>query len=615
MSDIAAPNLSGQSSAFPVSNHRVGRSAFSRLELGLRDASTQQDELSEARQQVLIDRQRVASSARQIRELRNGIAGKEARIMDIFRKYYTDLGERMPDDLILAYSDVENSRNDLIIAEDVHNDKEQDLELSEMTLTDQEADLYQLKLPQLLQVENTDTFEASVNLGSLPLSCSPSEVTQRAAALDREALVHGSYNPKRRVSYSLADYNPLRRNGSPEAEYVSSRAQYFNEEVDHMFRRELQAQNTQVVSSTLRNSALINGREPCEIVRASPFIHHVAEAPSHRPKTVFIEKTWSAKDDPDLELPIDDWILNYLKMNATEKLQMVAILRAAIGEPWNDDLDFDHWNELVVKFWLQGVKKVEHVSEPEPPQPVLISQESHHGIGTHTLTADQIYRDNSGTLSQQYRRPPPSQSPRPYNIPNLAVDILVPRVQSDIRPVGNYGLLDLEEDDEFKLRSDQGHPPQPEPCFPILQVTTPNDNPVIASGATEDSNRLAPCNNFRSRNDSAHDSEVEKEQCLRGSVHDSMHDHNSSRANDKSVLGMLESRSEVEVLNVHFDELKTAGVDYSGWVWSPSLRLYYSNGFGDDDEIIESLWLDCRDSGDDSNPCHFPQEEIASDIE
>jgi hypothetical protein len=36
-------------------------------------------------------------------------------------------------------------------------------------------------------------------------------------------------------------------------------------------------------------------------------------------------------------------------------------------------------------------------------------------------------------------------------------------------------------------------------------------------------------------------------------------------------------------------------VRHTPWTWSPDLALYFTHRFGDDDEVIEAIWLQFSD--------------------
>ncbi|KAH7409817.1 hypothetical protein DE146DRAFT_628388 [Phaeosphaeria sp. MPI-PUGE-AT-0046c] len=487
MSDIVGPVRREHSSAFPVLEGRGGRSVFSKLEARLRDVSNHQDELSETRQQVLIDRQRVASSARQIQNRRHDTAGKEARLMDILRKYFTELGKNTPEDLVSAYSEVEESRNELVAAEDIHNDKEQQLELSEVALTDQEADLYQLKLPQLLQSEASNTLKDPAEPTGLPLSYSSSEATQRTVTQDREISVHGRSDATKCVPGPFGDNDPLERVAYPERKYLPSCVQSYDQVNDSLIHRELETQNAQVEFNLLHNCTLINDQITRGALHESNSVLDSADATQYHPQSSLVKNPLPTKGDEILKPSINNWILTNLGMNATERLLQVAIICSAIGEPCSADLDFAYWNE--------------------------------HAI----FADDQSDNDHSQLSILQDWYCQPSQSPTSYDTQDPGVDILIPRVQSDSLLIESYGAFDLDEENKFEQQSAQINDYQPEESFPLLQVTATPDELFSAIGNTDPVGGLTPGPRFCSRNDNAHTSEVGTEVPSTKYLEDTMH--------------------------------------------------------------------------------------------
>ncbi|KAL5114356.1 hypothetical protein ACEQ8H_007746 [Pleosporales sp. CAS-2024a] len=126
------------------------------LEEALQNLSTQQAELVEAKEEIIIQRQRSASSALRVRKQREQVRDAEARFMDLIRTFHVDPENTVPGDLTKTYLRLEKLRNDLVEAEDDYTELTHALELAEWELLEKEEDLYQRDIQQLLHEQEPE---------------------------------------------------------------------------------------------------------------------------------------------------------------------------------------------------------------------------------------------------------------------------------------------------------------------------------------------------------------------------------------------------------------------------------------------------------------------------
>lgn len=582
MSHIVRPTLRGQSSTFTTLDNDGLHGALSRFEAKVHDVSIQQDDLSETRQQVLIDRQRVASSARQIQRSRYNTAGKEARLMDIFRKYFTDLGESIPEDLVLAYSEVEHSRKDLAATEDAHNNMEQGLELSELTLTEQENDLYQLMLPSLLHNEDHNDVE------------NPKAICESATELNpqsQQAAVSGVDNNRRPALDFLADDWSFGDWEFPKGMHVAPQEQIVEDTPHPRLPRELRSQDVPVQATASSSTGLNDDRKPHGSIFADKLLHQPTTAPhQHHLSPATVGGPLSVREETRVTPSVSDWILKYLKMNATEKLHLVAILRAETGNSSHRSLDFDHWSDVVEEFWTQGNTESPVVSNTEKAQSelhqdkVLVPRKPPSDQGNPSS-----FSSHDWFLSSSYDF-------SPYSPRKAELEMRVPQVQSDILPMENYGYLDLENETDPQQSDGPTTDPQAKPTLPVLQVTIPEDELFFEGEPRYDNGRLSPMGTSRRRWDSVHNSEADNDQDssdVRAKFGD---DHHSIKENSSATPGLSQTRHKKKEHDIVPSAQGPEDIAYAEWVRLQDLNLFSRNGSYRGYEVVESEWREGRDA-------------------
>jgi hypothetical protein len=133
--------------------HGPHPSLIVRLQKRLDDLASQQGKLVENREQLLVDREAASMAQKRIREQRARSADTEIAFLNILRKHFNKLGRPLPEDLLLAYDEVEKHHLRLRLLEEDNLQAVEDLGSAEWNFIELETELYQYQLEQLLSEE------------------------------------------------------------------------------------------------------------------------------------------------------------------------------------------------------------------------------------------------------------------------------------------------------------------------------------------------------------------------------------------------------------------------------------------------------------------------------
>jgi len=139
----------------------------------LRDAARRQGEVAKARQQLLLQREKVRASAQTIREQRLIAGDSEATYMNTLRQW-ANKGDRQLSATTQAYARVEDERNALGVLEADHIEAERALTGAEWTFMELEDDFYQIDLQEILEQHILITqLQRRASVGALPSAPPP----------------------------------------------------------------------------------------------------------------------------------------------------------------------------------------------------------------------------------------------------------------------------------------------------------------------------------------------------------------------------------------------------------------------------------------------------------
>lgn len=541
MSGITPANSGDSATAPPVGNSS-SQNAANGLRDVIRQLSRQQSDLVEARQQVLVDRQELHSSEKGIQNQRRELAEREARLMDVFRRCYTHLEMEIPHDLALIYAEVEIARTNLVATEDTRDTVQKGLEISEWALIEKEEDFYHLELSRIMQAGCHDEQDRAVQRADSAL----------LEGHHIDMLIHHGSRIEQHVNY----------NGT------SRRHSTDNED------------NLQVEAHQGTN---VDGVMPQQHNRDGSLARLLAT-------------TGNNKHVPSVE----NWLSDYMGVNVTERLLLLALVSAEMESPIDSNLGLDQWIEAVTELWTRQIEQESYATSFEHAQHHCVLQDDHCASELDSVDGYQSEEDYRGNLPWQYSQ-------------RASSSISSAHTTTDLRLHGKevQGLHRSRSRDHYKPRismkrhvvDTQLESPrdlQPDMPFPSFEVTAAADDSVTRRESTDSPGHLGAGNTCRERCDSAHNSDV---------VEDHHPDEASSDPTNKSDKIELESKEvpdskttdckDIAWLPV-LDDLTTEEVVYSNWTWSSELHLYYSNGFYDDDEVSESIWFEHRDTPTDS---------------
>ncbi|KAF2996446.1 hypothetical protein E8E13_003780 [Curvularia kusanoi] len=134
----------------------------------LRDAAKNQERLSESREGLIIERQRLVSSRSQVRVKRLEIRDAEASLMSILRTYFNDFEKPPPESLFESYNRVDQLRDELGVIEEEFLLAERKLAGSEWEFQEKENDFYQFELLDIIEDATSEAAPLLHDHGQIP---------------------------------------------------------------------------------------------------------------------------------------------------------------------------------------------------------------------------------------------------------------------------------------------------------------------------------------------------------------------------------------------------------------------------------------------------------------
>ena len=119
--------------------------------------SAQQENLADAREQLLIDREEVLAQRKELRKRRIQTGDAEIELMNAFRRVFVQIALPVPPSLLSAYKTAEIEHQALRALEEESFEAEDDLGASEWDFMDLENDFYQTFVPGPLSKANNDS--------------------------------------------------------------------------------------------------------------------------------------------------------------------------------------------------------------------------------------------------------------------------------------------------------------------------------------------------------------------------------------------------------------------------------------------------------------------------
>jgi hypothetical protein len=584
--------------AFRVPNERVVHSTdsvndgdefrSSRLCARLRSLTGAQVELAETRQQVLIDRQRFNSSAKQIRDHREKTGHLEAKLMDSFREHYTQIGAHLPRHLYLAYMDTEDSRNKLVAAEDSHTEMAQELELSELNLTEEEEDLYQRDIEQLLSdmAENSISRTTRTIASKKPRMDSIQPSNHVSYQVDLKAY-HGLLRQFKLLrSGNLAMIQQISRSamdctrGEIDHAQFSAFARSCDDTIDRLIASEVKMQRSKARLASAESTALQQLRARSEPSSSGRF-HHERSALFQRAESDRAGHT-STVIVPHMTR-VEEWLLECLQKDSNNKMYYVLVLQAELGNS-TGSLDFGDWAHSIIESWSTKEPRVaanrDHRSSEarfQAPDERVVAQ-SLASIGQHShITSDHEFRyDYRPNTDYLYNM----QTNSKIEVPAFSIEDCV----SDYSQKAPHPERTESSDNLHVLH--EGASNSTQPGVPRWTVTEPQND--CANESSNSTGQPSVEHQVPLRRDSAYNSDA-GQQCQNVSVNEtaSLVQKNCASA---TKLSLPTSASDVPHSDPIVQQMTAEVTRYSPWEWSPDLRLHFRYRLTEDDEVIEADW-------------------------
>lgn len=563
---------------------------MSSIETSLQDLSTRHAELVEDKEEVLIDRQRIASSAFSIRTRRDRAKDAEVRLMDMLRRAYNDTGGDVADDMAMIYAEVERLRDELVDAEDKHAELVENLEISEWALIKKEEDLYQRDIPQLIDVENYTSMDTGIQrvvheVEMERTAMSPSPDLQHHIALENHRRAVRQF---RELSRSNIDQM---EEGSPissdlDTNYIGQTTKSkiswgASEVVDHMVKCEVEVLRTRTNMAKRPRSLEIKTRsEPNLTTYFESYLHLGEDSRNTQSET----GRHHAEEALSSSLRVENWMLDCLQENVDHKLQFMAVLMGTLGPTNRLYLEYEHWEEDIVQHWnfdMTELAVLQSTKLSMRSSITVCSDSSSSHKHPATVEVEMMFPE-----SLRYEPASASHFHRALNIPHFQID-------SHSSMESGHALYRQRVHEPTRLYQVFPGPESDTP--PEVRVTAPEGEVGLVFEGVTAMNQLNPMDTCFPRRESAYNSDVEEPQQARAQQIASA--EKTTLAIEEIEPRKIVSRQEADIEDSEQLRGNGDGIRYAPWAWSPDLSLHHTLGLNEDGEVIEAIWSQPLENG------------------
>jgi hypothetical protein len=319
------------------------------------ELSTQQVELSEQREEVLVDRQSFVQSAARVREQLFKSVNAATTLMNAFRKHYNEIDTSLPEELVSAYNTLDEEKDKLGHLEVEYQRAEDDLGALEWRVMELENDLYQYDLQQILPNEDTDNISVdsqepihtAINAPDpIPVSAA---VQYQVTFSEYSQMMHHYGFLREEIARRLIDESKL---SIEETELLT----FANSGIVQAFIDLL----NQIADCEVRLKNLKRQLVPHEDTPGFRSRHLSEPAPQAErlyDDSDIVSLVKSENDALDIKERntslhrVRDWLLDCLKQNALEKAQYLGILQQALTRIDVLGTNFTDWEGLATQQW------------------------------------------------------------------------------------------------------------------------------------------------------------------------------------------------------------------------------------------------------------------------
>jgi hypothetical protein len=319
------------------------------------ELSTQQVELSEQREEVLVDRQSFVQSTARVREQLLKSVNAATTLMNAFRKHYNEIDTSLPEELVSAYNTLDEEKDKLGHLEVEYQQAEDDLGALEWRVIELENDLYQYDLQQILPNEDTDNISVysqepihtAIKAPDLiPVSAA---VQYQVAFSDYSQMMHHYEFLRGEIAKRLIDESKLSIEETELQDITKSGfVQAFIDLLEQMTDCEVRLKN-------LRRQLVPHEDTPGFRSRGLSEPASQADRLYDESDIVSLVQSESAVSDlkergPSLHR-VRDWLLDCLKQNALDKARYLGILQQALARSDVLETNFADWEDLATQQW------------------------------------------------------------------------------------------------------------------------------------------------------------------------------------------------------------------------------------------------------------------------
>jgi hypothetical protein len=319
------------------------------------ELSTQQVELSEQREEVLVDRQSFVQSTARVREQLFKSVNAATTLMNAFRKHYNEIDTSLPEELVSAYNTLDEEKDKLGHLEVEYQQAEDDLGALEWRVIELENDLYQYDLQQILPNEDTDNISvhsqepvhAAIKASDpIPVSAA---VQYQVAFSEYSQMMHHYEFLREEIARRLIDESKL---SIEETELQDLTKSGFVQAFIDLLK---QMTDCEVRLNNLRRQLVPHEDTPGFRSRRLSEPASQAERLYDESDIVSLVRSESAVSDlkergPSLHR-VRDWLFDCLKQNALDKARYLGILQQALARIDVLGTNFSDWEDLATQQW------------------------------------------------------------------------------------------------------------------------------------------------------------------------------------------------------------------------------------------------------------------------
>jgi hypothetical protein len=319
------------------------------------ELSTKQVELSEQREEVLLERQLLVQSTARVREQLFKSVNAATTLMNAFRKHYNELDAPLSEELVSAYDALDEEKDKLGHLDMEHQQAENDLGVLEWKVMELEDDLYQWDLQQILSNEDTDNISVD-SQESIPTAIKAPDPVPVSAAVQYQVtfseysqMMHHYEFLREEIARRLIDESKLSIEETELLDFADSGfVQAFIDLLNQIADCEVRLKNLKRKLVSHEDAPSLRSRHLSEPAPKVERLYDDSDVVS------LVKSENDALDIKERDTSVHhvrDWLLDCLKQNALEKAQYLSILQQALARIDVLGTNFTDWEDLATQQW------------------------------------------------------------------------------------------------------------------------------------------------------------------------------------------------------------------------------------------------------------------------